>query len=310
MKIQHPKPIKNGAKIAVISPAGFVEESQIAKGLEMIEAKGFEPVLGKFSLGKFENGYPYSGTEKERLHDLNWALNDEEISAVWATRGGYGCQHLLQKISLRNFKKNPKWYIGYSDNTVIHSYLLKKGFASINGQTLKTSSFGVCEEGYEEIFKILKGSSTKILVDGHPFNKKGEANGILVGGNLALVYALLGTRFGFDFRDKILFLEDIGEKYYALDRMLMALELAGAFRKISGLIIGGMINMGDEKSNENYESSFDEKAYELIHHRLKKYDFPVSFQFPNGHIFENRPIIIGGKIRMKVGKKAEFSYPN
>ncbi len=137
-EIIYPKPIKKGAKIAIISPAGYVEEPQLDKTLELIKSKGYEPVLGKHVYGKFENGYPYSGTEKERISDLNWALNDDEISAIWASRGGYGCQHLLKHLKLNKFRKNPKWYIGYSDNTVIHSFLLKKGFPNINGQKNKT----------------------------------------------------------------------------------------------------------------------------------------------------------------------------
>jgi muramoyltetrapeptide carboxypeptidase len=115
--------------------------------------------------------------------------------------------------------------------------------------------------------------------------------------NLALIYALLGTKYSFDFKDKILFIEDIGENFYALDRMIMSLELAGVFNKISGLIVGGMTNMGDEKENQQYEESFDEFAYKLISDRISKYDFPVVFGFPNGHIKDNRPLIIGGNVK-------------
>lgn len=307
-EIIYPKPIKKGAKIAIISPAGYVEEPQLDKTLELIKSKGYEPVLGKHVYGKFENGYPYSGTEKERISDLNWALNDDEISAIWASRGGYGCQHLLKHLKLNKFRKNPKWYIGYSDNTVIHSFLLKKGFPSINGQTIKTSSFGVADEGYEMIFDILKGKSPKILVEEQKLNKNGKAEGKLVGGNLALIYALLGTRYSFDFKDSILFIEEIGENFYSLDRMLMSLDLAGVFDKIKGMIVGGMINMGKEADNKEYEESFDSFAYQLISERIKKYDFPVIFGFPNGHIFDNRPIIIGANVKMEVGKTNKLTF--
>ncbi|MDO5616243.1 MAG: LD-carboxypeptidase [Cruoricaptor ignavus] len=301
--ITFPKTLKKGDKIAIISPAGSVEESQLEQGLELIKQQGYEPVFGKYLFTKYSYGYNYSGTEKQRIHDLNWALNDDNIAAIWASRGGYGCQHLLRHIKLNKFKENPKWYIGYSDNTVIQSFLLKKGFASIHGQTIKTSSFGVIKEGYDGIFDIMKGSLPKYLVEANLLNKNGNAEGILVGGNLALVYALLGTNFSFDFKDKILFIEDIGENFYALDRMLMSLELAGVFRKIKGLIIGGMINMGSEKDNPNYEESYDAFAYQLISERLKKYHFPTLFGFPNGHIYDNRPLIIGSKIRLTVGEK-------
>lgn len=303
-----PDSLKKGDRIAVISPAGSVEEAQLETGLNLIRAKGYEPVVGKHLYTKFSKGYSYAGTEAERISDMNWALNDADISAVWASRGGYGCQHLLGHLKLSEFKKRPKWYIGYSDNTVIQSYLLKNNFASIHGQTIKTSGFGVTPEGYDLTFDILKGKFPKYSIQNNPFNKSGTVEGELVGGNLALIYALLATKYSFDFKDKILFIEDIGEKFYALDRMIMSLELAGVFRKIKGLIVGGMTLMEDEKENMNYEESFDEFSYQLIAERISKYDFPVIFGFPNGHIYDNRPLIIGAKISMTVGKKVEVKF--
>lgn len=307
MKI-FPKSIKKGDKIAIISPAGSVEPTQLEKGIEMIKSKGFEPILGEHLYTKFSNGYNYAGTEDQRLKDMNWALNDSEISAIWASRGGYGCQHLLHGLNLKGFNKNPKWYIGYSDNTVIQSFLLKKGFASIHAQTIKTSSFGVTEESYDLIFDILKGKSPKYSLESNQFNNKGNIEGELIGGNLALIYALLGTKYSFDFKDKILFIEDIGENFYALDRMMMSLELAGVFTKIKGLIVGGMTNMGDEKDNKQYEESFDEFANKLISDRISKYNFPAVFDFPNGHIKDNRPLIIGGEVSLKIGKTTSLNF--
>ncbi|MCW1964459.1 S66 peptidase family protein [Chryseobacterium viscerum] len=307
-KIIFPKSLKKGDKIAVISPAGAVDASQMEKGIEMIKSRGFEPVLGEHLYTRFSNGYNYAGTEQERIKDINWALNDTEIKAIWASRGGYGCQHLIQHLKMKGFTENPKWYIGYSDNTVIQSYLLKKGFASIHGQTIKTSSFGVTNDSYDLIFDILKGKTPKYSLEPHQFNKEGNIEGELIGGNLALIYALLGTRYSFDFKDKILFIEDIGENFYALDRMIMTLELAGVFSKIKGLIVGGMTNMGDEKENKSYEESFDEFAYKLIADRISKYKFPVVFAFPNGHIKDNRPLIIGSEIKVKVDNKVKVEF--
>lgn len=303
-----PKSLKKGDKIAIISPAGAVDEAQLENGIKLIETKGFEPVLGKNLYTKYSHGYNYAGTEKERISDLNWAFNDDEVSAVWASRGGYGCQHLLRHIQLSKFKKDPKWYVGYSDNTVIQSFLLKNNFASIHGQTVKTSSFGVTAESYDLIFDILKGEKPKYAIEKNQFNKKGSAEGTLIGGNLALIYALLGTNYSFNFKDKILFIEDIGENFYALDRMLISLDLAGVFRKIKGLIIGGMTNMGEEKENKNFEKSFDHFAYQIISERISKFDFPTAFGFPNGHIFDTRPLIIGATVKMKVGDKTTIEF--
>ena len=186
-----PASLKKGDKIAVISPAGSVEESQLQNGLNLVRTRGYEPVLGKNLYTKFSKGYNYAGTEKERISDMNWALNDPEISAIWASRGGYGCQHLMGHLKLSEFRKNPKWYIGYSDNTVIQSYLLKNNFASIHAQTIKTSGFGVTPEGYDLTFDILKGKFPKYSIQSNSFNKSGTADGELIGGNLALIYALL-----------------------------------------------------------------------------------------------------------------------
>lgn len=307
MKI-FPRSLKKGDKIAIISPAGSVEPTQLEKGIDMIRSKGFEPVLGEHLYTKFSNGYNYAGTEGQRLKDINWALNDSEISAVWASRGGYGCQHLVEGLNLKEFTKDPKWYIGYSDNTVIQSYLFKKGFASIHGQTIKTSSFGVTEDSYDLLFDILKGKMPKYSLGSNQFNRKGNIEGELIGGNLALIYALLGTKYSFDFKDKILFIEDIGENFYALDRMMMSLELAGVFKKIKGLIVGGMTNMGDEKDNKQYEESFDEFANKLISERIAKYNFTTVFDFPNGHIKDNRPLIIGSNVKIKVNDKVKVEF--
>ena len=303
-----PKNLKKGAQIAIISPAGSVNESQLENGLKIIESKGYEPVLGKHLYTNYSNGYSYAGTEKERISDMNWAFNEEEISAIWASRGGYGCQHLLRHLRLSQFRNHPNCYVRHKKKKEIKSYLLKNNFASIHGQTVKTSSFGVSEESYDLTFDILQGKIPKYSIEKSPFNKDGDVEGELVGGNLALIYALLGTPYSFNFKDKILFIEDIGENYYALDRMMISLDLAGVFRQIKGLIVGGMTNMGNEKDNKNYEESFDEFAYQLISERLKKYDFPTIFGFPNGHIYDNRPLIIGAKVALKSDKKVEINF--
>lgn len=303
-----PNSLKKGDKIAIISPAGAVEESSLESTIQLIRSKGYEPVLGKHTLGKFSLGYAYSGTEEERLEDLQWALDDENVRAVWASRGGYGTQHLLQQISLERFAQQPKWYIGYSDNTAIQSLLLNQGYASVHGQTIRTASFGVSSESYEGIFEILEGNKPSYDILSHSKNRKGNAEGTLVGGNLALVYALLGTHYSFNFKDKILFLEDIGEQHYSLDRMMMALELAGVFKEIKGLIIGGMTQMGSETENPDFNSPFDEVSYEIISQRTEKYDFPIAFGFPNGHIFDNQPLLIGAKVVLSVEASAKIKF--
>ena len=305
-KIIFPQSLKKGDAIGIVSPAGSVTPEQLTKGLDLIKSKGYEAVLAPHVLTNFNNGYNYSGTEEQRSNDLNWALNDNNIKAAWASRGGYGCQHVVPHLHLKEFIKHPKWYIGYSDNTVVQSYLLQKNTASIHAQTIKTSSFGVSDESYELVFDILEGNFPKYTIDDHALNRTGKAKGVLVGGNLALIYALLGTKYSFDFEDKILFIEEVAEKYYSLDRMMMSLKYAGVFKKIKGLIIGGMTNMGEAANNELYEESYDSMAYQLIYDRVKDYDFPMVFGFPNGHIYDNRPLIIGAEVSMNVKDRVEI----
>lgn len=301
-----PRLLQKGDTIAVISPAGAVEREELSPTLSLIEQRGYKTVFGKNTFKVFENGYSYAGTPQERADDINWAIQNPEITAIWATRGGYGCQHLLEKIDLETFHKNPKWHIGYSDNTALQSLFLSKNIASIHGQTVKMPSFGVSQESYHEIFSILEGKLPSYTVAPHSFNRKGTAAGMLVGGNLALVYALLGTKYSFSFQDSILFIEEIGEQFYAIDRMLTSLELAGVFTQIKGLIIGGMTQCGNSNNNDCYHHSFDEFAYELISQKVKDYHFPTVFGFPNGHIYHNLPLIIGAKTTLQVGNEVNI----
>lgn len=302
-----PPPLNTGDAVAIISPAGQVEEVHLENTLRLIKQKGYFPVLSPHALGKYEEGYLYSGTEEERAQDLQWALSDPNISAIWASRGGYGCQHLIQQIELSSFIQKPKWFIGYSDNTVIQSFLLKHGYASLHGQTIKTPEHGVTAESYSGVFSILEGQLPHYSLESHPLNRKGQAEGPLVGGNLALIYALLGTPYSFSFQNTILFIEEIGESYYALDRMLMSLDLAGVFNKIKGLIIGGMTQMGGENAS-NPSENFDEKAYKIIMKRIQNYHFPVLLGFPNGHLQDNRPLIIGAKVHLEVDKESKVMF--
>lgn len=298
--IEYPEPIQKGDAIAIISPAGAVTADQLQPTLDLITERGYEPVLSENALGQYDFGYRYSGTVSQRTADLDWAICDPAIKAIWATRGGYGCQHLLEEIEIKKMRRNPKWYIGYSDNTVLQSYFLRHKIAGIHGQTIKTGSQGVSAESYSGIFDILAGQFPTYHLNSHSLNRYGVAEGILVGGNLSLIYALLATKYSFKFRNNILFIEEIGEDYYALDRMLMALKSAEVFDKLAGLIVGGMTNMADKQTNPNYQESFDPLAYEIIADHIKEYDFPVVYAFPNGHIFDNQPLVVGAGVHMTV----------
>lgn len=304
--IEYPEPIQKGDAIAIISPAGAVTADQLQPTLDLITQRGYRPVLGENALGQHDFGYRYAGTVAQRTADLDWAICDPAVKAIWATRGGYGCQHLLEEIEIKKMRRNPKWYIGYSDNTALQSFFLRHKIAGIHGQTIKTGSQGVSEQSYSGIFDILEGKFPTYELNSHSLNRYGTAEGILVGGNLSLINALLASKYSFKFRNNILFIEEIGEDYYALDRILMTLKTAEVFDRLAGLIVGGMTNMGEKETNATYQESFDPMAYEIIAHHIKEYDFPAVFAFPNGHIFDNRPLVIGAGVQMTVDATAQI----
>lgn len=284
-----------GSKIAIISPAGAVSNPDLLLHTHnMIVDHGYEPVYGDHALSRYEHHYNYAGTPEQRLKDLQWALDDDSIDAIWATRGGYGCGQLLERIDLTQFARKPKWFIGYSDNTFLQSLLAGSGFASIQGQNI-IRTLNASPESYSHIFNIFRGGKPHYTIDHNEFNQSGSACGTLVGGNLTVVSALAGTLYNFDYEGAILFIEEVGENaYYKLDRYMKGFEQAGVFEKIKGIIVGGMRNIA------GVESDYNRVANSIIAERLENYCFPKMFGFPNGHISDMRPIIIGSTVSMEV----------
>ncbi len=296
-----PEYLEKEDTIAVLSPAGAVPEQDAQDAIRMIEDRGYRAFVMPHTFGSYSQGYAYSGTPEARFTDFNNALQDQEVKAIWTTRGGYGCMHLLPYLDFGK-KKHIPWIIGYSDVTALQSALLReKNVCSIHGQSLRKASFGVNSDAYEAIFNVMEGEFPNFEFDAYAQNRQGAARGQLIGGNLSLIYALLGTDYSYKFKKRILFIEEIGEKLYALDRMLMALKLAGVFNKIGGLIIGGMSQMGDVEGDE-YDSPYSTTAYNLIFHHVKEFDFPVAFGFPNGHIYDNFPLVIGAEVVLQVSE--------
>lgn len=301
--IKYPEFLQPDDLIAVLSPAGAAPEKDCEETISLLKKRGYRVKVMPHAYDSYSDGYTYSGTEKNRLKDLQQALKNEEVKAIWTTRGGYGCMHLLDKIDWGKRKDIP-WIIGYSDVTALQAALLReKNVASLHAQSLRKASFGIHPDAYEAVFCALEGEFPNFEFTGNAHNRSGKARGQLIGGNLSLIYALLASdKFGFKFKDRILFIEEIGEALYSLDRMLTALELAGVFEKIGGLIIGGMSQMGEEKSKD-YAESFSEEAYACISKKVAKYDFPVAYAFPNGHIYDNFPLVIGAETELSVQKK-------
>lgn len=293
-----PRNLKPGSKIAIISLGGAVSNPDfLSHTHKMIVDHGYEPVYGEHALSRYEHHYNYAGTPEQRLKDLQWALDDDSIDAIWATRGGYGCAQLLERIDLTRFARNPKWFIGYSDNTYLQSFLARSGFASIQGQNV-IRTLNPSPESYINIFNIFRGEKPDYRIDHNEFNQSGKACGKLIGGNLTVVSALSGTTYNFDYENAILFIEEIGENaYYKIDRYMKGLEQTGAFEKLKGVIVGGMKNIA------NVQSDYNNIANSIIAERLEPYCFPKIFGFPNGHISDMRPIIIGSTVSMDVNAR-------
>jgi muramoyltetrapeptide carboxypeptidase len=302
------KTIKKGDTILIVAPAGAVKKEQIQPAIDLIEKKGWKYEVGKNTFGHYPFGYNYSGTSRERLEDLQWALDHPEAKAIWFARGGYGGVQIVDSLKVKKFKENPKWLIGYSDNTVFHQHFNKRGIPTLHATVCKPLPQGQSEETYSTLTDALEGKKLAYTIKNSPFNQEGKAEGCITGGNLSILYSLLGSRSLDSFKDKIVFIEDWYENFYNIDRMLICLERAGALKKIKGLIVGGFTKMDTKEENGNYEEPFDEEAYKVISARFEKYDIPKIFGFPCGHIFDTRAIIMGGHTTIEVtGKKAKFS---
>ena len=240
----------------------------------------------------------FSGTDEERLNDFQQMLDDDEMKAVLCDRGGYGMGRIIDQIDFKKFKKNPKWIIGYSDITVLHCHL----YSNYTISSLHAPMAGAFnDDGYKNEFvgslkNALEGKKIKYSCAAHEFNQKGEAIGELVGGNLALLAHLVGTESDLKTKGRILFIEDVGEYIYNIDRMFYQLKRSGKLSKLAGLIIGGFSDMKDT------ERPFGKTVYETIKEIIKDYDYPVCFDFPVSHTDRNYALKIGVGYKLKVSK--------
>jgi muramoyltetrapeptide carboxypeptidase len=226
-------------------------------------------------------------------------LDDPEINAILCGRGGYGTGRIIERIRFKKFRKHPKWIIGYSDITVLHSHLFSHyKISGIHAPMAAAFNDGGNENEFVlSLKKVLEGQPISYQCPGHELNRKGKASGILVGGNLALLAHLTGTDADIDTKGKILFFEDVGEYTYNIDRMLYQLKRSGKFSKLAGLIIGGFSDMKDT------ERPFGKTVYAIVNDIISEYDFPVCFDFPVSHTDRNYALKIGVKYKLKVGRK-------
>lgn len=286
--------LREDDKVVIISPSGKIDKSLLEGMKKRLEEWGFNPVTGKYA--GHASGL-YAGTVKQRTDDLQRAMNDKAIKAIFCSRGGYGAVHILDKLDFTLFHQYPKWLIGYSDITALHSLYQYNGYASMHGLMARHLSMEPSDDPCSLYLKnILAGKIPEYSFPSHKLNQAGTAKGILRGGNLAVLYGLRGTPYDIPPEGTILFIEDISERPHAIERMIYNLKLGGVLEKLSGIIIGQFTEFEEDKS-------LGKVLYNALADIVKPYGIPVCFDFPVGHVTNNVPLICGAEVTLSINKK-------
>jgi len=295
--IQLPPNLKKGDSIGMLCPAGFMSLKNANTCIQTLTKWGFKVFVGKTLGGKQKNYF--AGTDDERLADFQQMLDDENIKAIFCARGGYGVSRIIDTLNFSKFKKNPKWIIGYSDITVLHAHINSQlKIASLHAPMAAAFNNNGFKNNYTlSIKKAITGYLGKYTCATHAFNKQGEATAELIGGNLVLIAHLIGSKSAYKTTNKILFIEDVGEYLYNIDRMFVQLKRAGVLDKLKGLIIGKFSDLKDTTA------PFGLDVYTIIQHHVKEYHYPICFDFPVGHVTENVALKVGGIYTLKIDKK-------
>lgn len=288
-----PSSLSSGSKVALVAPARKVTESDIAYAVEYIKEQGFVPVYDE---QLFLSHNQFAGSDEERAAVMQRYLDAPDIDAIICVRGGYGTVRIIDRLNFDKFMQKPKWVVGYSDVTVLHAKLQSLGVESLHA-TMPINFQDNTPQSLDTLFDALTGKSIIYEIETTAESQQLKAKSQLVGGNISVLYSLLGSDIFPDTRGKILFLEDLDEYLYHIDRMMMAFERAGKFDAIKGLIVGGLTKMHDNTIN------FGQPAEEIIFDRVKDKNIPVIFNFPAGHIDDNRALILGRTTEIEVGEK-------
>ena len=296
-----PPALNPGDLIYITAPAKLMDAQAVTYAKKHLEENGFKVLISKNCLGKH---HYFSGTDEERLLDLQFGIDHPDVRAILCARGGYGSIRLVDRINWANMLREPKWLIGFSDITVFHHRLNKLGVQSIHG-SMPINFEKNTDAALISLVNTIKGRWPQFALPSNQCNKVGIATGNLIGGNLSIVYSMLGTDDQYDFEDSILFLEDLGEHYYQVERMFFALKKSGAFQKIKGLIIGGISEL------EDTDPPLGLTTEEIVLDQLMFTRIPVLFNFPGGHIEDNRALVFGKKIQLTVSEgEASVVYLN
>ena len=297
MNLIQPSYLKKGDKIAIVAPARKISLEEIKSAIDILESWGLEVVLSK---NLFKSDNQFSGTDNERADDLQTMLDDSSVKAIIIARGGYGTIRIIDKLDFTKFKQQPKWIVGYSDLTILHSHIHNFEIETLHATM--PINFTKNEAATESLRSALFGEQLKYETGAHQLNKKGICEGELIGGNLSLLYALTGSISDIDTRGKVLFIEDLDEYLYHIDRMMLNLKRSGKLSRLVGLVVGGMTDMKDNAI------PFGKNAEEIILDAVKEYNYPVCFNFPAGHIDKNMAIYFGKKVKLKVEEKITLEF--
>lgn len=285
-----PERLKKGDTIAIIAPAKHIEREYVDYAVQMIEENGFKALVSEHCYG--EHLY-FSGTVQERTEDLQWAIDNDEVKAILCARGGFGCIQIIDRVNWAGILTEPKWIIGFSDVTVFHQFLAKMKICSLHA-TMPLNFKENSSEALSSLFDSLQGKKINYKWDSKHENIKGETEGEIIGGNLTVLCGLIGTKQMPDYQNKILFIEDVGEPLYAIDRLFYQLNNSGVLSQIKGLIVGNFSNLKD--SDPPYGSDLQS----IIKSHFKYNPIPISFGFPGGHCDDNRALVLGGVVKLVV----------
>jgi muramoyltetrapeptide carboxypeptidase len=285
--------LRIGDTIGIVSTARKITSLELKPLIDLIEAWGLKYILGS-TINAESN--QYAGDDLTRIADFQEMLDNPKVKAIWCGRGGYGTVRIIDHLNFSDFIKNPKWIIGYSDVTVLHSHIHNVGIETLHAN-MAIDIDTKTEDTRRSIKTVLFGKDYKVtLASKNKLNREGSANGELVGGNLSILSSLVGSPSELITRGKILFLEDLDEMHYHIDRMMQCLKRSGALDNINGLVVGGMSDMRDNVI------PFGKTAQEIISDTVAEYNFPICFDFPGGHIHDNRAILLGREIHLTVAK--------
>jgi muramoyltetrapeptide carboxypeptidase len=295
-----PPYLRQGDRIAIVSPARSISFEEVFPTIRLLESWGLEVILGTHMFGKH---HQFSGTDDQRLHDLQQFLDDPGISAILCARGGYGTVRIIDRIDFAGFAEQPKWIVGYSDITVLHAHIHRHfNIETLHAVMPVNITASTPTDSLETLRNALFGSRIRYHFPAAGQSRSGEGEGQLVGGNLSILYSLMGSGSEIGTAGKILFLEDVDEYLYHVDRMMMSLKRSGKLDRLAGLIVGGMDRMNDN------DIAFGQTAAEIIATAVKEYKYPVCFNFPAGHGEKNLALILGRKIRLLVNQKVEIAF--